>query len=191
MNVNMPTMRSLLARCAFSIAMGSGLAATAPAHAASVTFVAVDLADVTPGEDLWQYGYVIRGPLDPFYAVNLLFSPTDYRGLTLDEVSDPGSIDVVLTEPDPGLPADGQGTATALLALSGTDTAGLKISFIWTGAGTPGSQTFQVLDDLFNVVQIGVTTPPAPPGVDAPPTAFLALAALGAMLFRRRVRNNE
>jgi hypothetical protein len=125
-----------------------------PASAA-VTYTATDLPYVVAGHDLWQYTYVVSGPLAAFNAVNLLFAPTLYSELVMTHSST--AVDAVTAEPIPALPADGQLTITALADIPGGTDETIDLDFLWLGVGSPGSQTYEVLADQFNVLDRGET----------------------------------
>lgn len=175
-------------RVARRIAAGFALLLATSSWAATVTYMATDLADTLVGQDLWQYTYVINGPLASFNSANVLFAPANFADLNLVSNSDPGSLDVVNTQPDPFLPADGQSTMLALVDLSGSFSALIDVSFVWLGAGAPGSQPFQILDDQFNLIAEGRTTPTdaPPPRVPEPNGMLLTLTALGLAARLRR-----
>lgn len=147
-------------------------AASAAWSLPTVSYLATDLADVTAGEDLWRYDYSVAGPLGEFESVNLLFVEASYSSLSL--VSNDAEVDVALTASSLGL--DGQATVTAFVPLAVTPPAKVALSFVWLGAGAPGSQAFEHLDDGFSVIETGVTT-----AVPEPATLAMLLAGLGLL----------
>lgn len=122
---------------------------------AAVAFTATNLADTTPGEDLWHYSYTVGGPLPLFNAVNLLFSPTLYRDIAVTASS--AGVLALETQPDPALPADGQLTVTAVIDILAGGSETVDLDFVWLGTGTPGEQAYEVLDDQFTVIASGQT----------------------------------
>ncbi len=170
------------------------LLGTAPAAAVTITFQAIDLADVSPGNDLWRYVYVVAGFADPAnVAFETLFAPGLYTDL-----EDPPPVvnadwDIVTIQPDPLLPDVGRYSALALV-----DGASLPdpftLTFVWLGGpGTrPGSQPFEInqLDasgDFIATLETGVTIPArAAPSVPLPSTLLLAVSGLVAMVLARR-----
>jgi hypothetical protein len=164
---------------------GVALSASFTAWSSTVTYTATDLADAVVGQDLWQYTYKLKGPLAEFNSVNLIYSPSSYDDLALLSNSDPGSIDVVLTQPDAGLPADGQATLLALLGLTDLFEASIEMSFVWLGSGAPGAQPLQVLDEQFNVISEGRTTATTTGPNDVPEPSTVLLAALALALAGR------
>ncbi len=169
-------------------AVGLAMVAASAAWAApTVIFVATDLADATAGEDLWRYAYTITGPVDAFGSVNLLFSPASYANL-VSQTTD-ANLDLVDTQPDTGLPADGIVYVTPFSDLLASDTALLSVDFVWLGGSgsTPGAQKFDVVDGAGGFAGSGVTrlqsgggTVPEPSALLLTATALLALAALSA-----------
>ncbi|MBX3670122.1 MAG: hypothetical protein KF778_17105 [Rhodocyclaceae bacterium] len=172
-------MKRLLAGAAFCAAC---LAAGSAGAAASIQFTPVDLPNVTPGFDLWQYEYSVSGNFVAFGGFNLLFSPTLYAQLENPPPAINADWFASTLEPDPGLPADGLYSATALI---GSPSLADKfiVSFVWLGNGTPGAQPFEVFDDSFNITESGRTRTPGQP---VPEPGTLGLLA-GALLLARRL----
>ncbi len=86
-----------------------GLATAAPASAGPIVvrFEAVDLADVVPGEDLWQYQYVVSDYVfEVDQGFSIYFDPALYANLQ-DSLEVNADWDVIAVQPDPALPADG------------------------------------------------------------------------------------
>ena len=132
------------------------LGASGLANATSISYTATDLIDVNAGEDLWQYSYSVS---DNIFAADTGF--TIYFDFGLYELLDPSPItpnadwDVLTWDTDPSLPDDGAYDAYAL-----TDNASLTdpftVSFVWLGAGTPGTQFFDVYDGFtFDILESG------------------------------------
>jgi hypothetical protein len=154
------------------------------AHAIVITFETTDLADTTPGEDLWRYVYTITdfSPA-PDVAVETLFDHTLYRNL---EDPTPGVTgwDILTLQPDVNLPDVGRYSALALSA--GASLAEpFALTFVWLGgAGTaPGSQPFEVnafdaQGGFLDTLTTGFTTPAAPQAVGLPGTLVLTLTGL-------------
>lgn len=181
--------RSFLGRLWMGLAVAAGMAAlNVPASAATspVDFISTDLTDVTNGQDLWHYQYFIkRQSLPSFYAVNLVFSPSLYGDLTITGFS--SGLSVLATQPDSGLPADGLITATALYGALFDGSETVDLDFVWLGSGAPGSQSFEILDDSFNVVSTAQTArPSAPPPQSVPEPGVAGLVALSMLMLRRR-----
>jgi hypothetical protein len=147
--------------------------ATASWAAPGITFVATNIVDVTPGLDLWQYNYLISGPLAEFESANLLFASTGYSGIYV--ISSDASLSPVVTDPGAALKIDGMVTATATPAIAAGTSAALSVQFVWLGTGAPGAQPYELLNDSFNVTSTGVT-------VSAVPEASSALLMLAGLL---------
>lgn len=163
------------------------LASTAWA-APGVTFLATDLADTTAGEDLWQFDYSITGPLAEFESVNLLFTPSDFSPALAVLTSDI-SISTTVTAPVASPAADGQVLATAMAPLPSNAFAAMSVQFVWTGAGRPGAQSFEVLDDHYNVLLTGTTMMAAAvPEASTVTMLFAGMILLGSVAYRRRRR---
>lgn len=149
----------------------------ATCNAATISYSATDLTDVTAGEDLWEYTYRVT---DYTFAGDTGF--TIYFDLGRYEHLDPippspnADWDIASWEPDPALPDDGAYDAYAL-----TDNASLadifSIRFVWLGGGAgPESQFFEIYDGLsLTVLDSGFTTPATVP---LPATLWLFGSAL-------------
>ena len=76
------------------------LLGTAPAAAVTITFQAIDLADVSPGNDLWRYVYVVAGFADPAnVAFETLFAPDGAPASSrLLVPGTPARLDITFTE---------------------------------------------------------------------------------------------
>lgn len=170
-----PSMRAAAQRAGQFVLLASLCAASMAWAVPSVTYSAIDLADTTVGEDLWRYDYSVSGPLLAFEQINVFFVQTSYASLA--SLSNDATIDVLPTQPDTSLPADGYVTVTALNPLTASDKANLSVSFVWKGAGAPGSQAFETLDDQFNVVGGGITQ-----AVPEPSSVAMMLAGIGLAL---------
>ena len=74
-----------------------------PAQAEKIAFVATDLVDVTPGEDLWRYDYTVSGSHNfaQFEFFDIFFDPSLYGALS-DASAPNGDWDVlILQQPNP------------------------------------------------------------------------------------------
>ena len=130
-------------------------------HAGSITYEATNLADVTPGEDLWQYRYVLSGFTFGLHFGFDVFFPLSDGYLFGDIKNTPPSNtewDTIALQPDPALPDDGRYDALALVANASLADAFI-VDFIWRGTGIPGSQPFEIFGDTFTVIDEGRTVP--------------------------------
>jgi uncharacterized protein (TIGR03382 family) len=153
------------------------------AAALVITYQATDLPNVPGPGDRWQYSYQISGgSFGAFGGFNVLFSPALYSNVQGTPPSP--NPDWVVTTTPPFPPADALYTATALV--SNPSLVGpFTVSFDWLGAGSPGSQPFEVFDETgFLPSEGGLTQAQAQGQVPLPGT--LALLGLGLLALRAR-----
>jgi hypothetical protein len=167
------------------------LLATIACNPAQATIIEYDL-EAMNGET-WRYNYyVTNDTLDaPIEEFSIWFDWSLFGDLGFSLA--PAGWDPIAIQPDVNLPHDGLYDALALGGglLPGSTLGGFSLQFTWLGAGTPGSQAFDILNPLdFSVLDTGmtrlrVTTPPV--GVPEPDTlALLSAALLLLPLMRRR-----
>jgi hypothetical protein len=166
---------------------------------ALATVIEYDLEDT--GGNTWRYNYYVTNDtlgesLDEF---TVYFDVGLFADLSIGDA--PLSWDPIVIEPDPNLPHAGFYDALALVAgiAPGETLGGFWVQFSWLGAGSPGSQLFDVVNANFETIDSGITrlrvTDPGPPvGVPEPGSLGLLAVALVMMLWfrsQRRVARQE
>ncbi len=181
-------------RSLFKTAAAAALVALSAvsSNALTIQYEATNLADTTPGQDLWRYTYKISGytfaaneGLDIYFSQSLygaLSNPQPDAGpqwfASASTVIDPGGApqiyDVLTIVPNPSLDVV------------------FSVDFVWLGQGTPGSQPFDAYRTStaggLNVFDEGRTVGTSVP--EAGSTLALAGLAFGALatprFFRRK-----
>ena len=121
-------------------------ASPAVCRASSITYSAVDLADTTLGEDLWEYTFdVANVGLAVNQGFQLLFAPTLYTNLYV--TSSPLNWDLLTIQPNiTPFPLDGIVDAL-MTSVPGSIPQSITVSFVWLSAlSAPGSQPFDLYD---------------------------------------------
>lgn len=133
--------------------------ASAPSLATvSITYQLQDLVDVSPGEDRWQYKYLLTGSFTKFSGFEVEFDARSTAWIDPDPVA-PNANWAVSTVPAlPQVPANGLYSALALQPTASTSLS-FEVTFVRKGSGVPGAQPFSVLDENFSLLQSGMTTP--------------------------------
>ncbi|MEO7318217.1 MAG: PEP-CTERM sorting domain-containing protein [Chthoniobacteraceae bacterium] len=166
-----------------SVPNGIGAAFVRPAPEIAVTFrfEVVDLADTTPGQDLWEYRYTVSGlTLTAGQGFTIFF---DFNLYTLLQNPPPlvnADWDPITVQPDLALHSNGFYDAQALRnAPSLADP--FRVQFVWLGSAgtTPSSQPVTVYNADFSTQSQGQTVPEP---------ASLALLLAAATLLARRPR---
>jgi len=174
-------MRAFLVRLAV-LAVGCAVSS----RAVTIEYVATDVTDVTRGEDLWRYDYIVAG--HPFVAsefFDIYFDPLLYG--TVQALPGPNSDwnARILQQPTPGNfpPFDvGMFDAVALAGNASLADA-FSVNFVYLGSGVPGSQRFDLFGANSNVLESGFTTPPVS---SIPEPCTILLAALGLAVCGRK-----
>lgn len=145
-----------------------------------------DLPDAVSGEDLWQVSFTFGGgPFSADQGFTVYFDYATHRNLSAPLAPINAGWDLLVVQPDAGLPDDGFLDGLAL-----TDNPSLvlpfTLTFVWLGSGQPASQRFELydLEGGFSVIESGTT-------IVVPETQGLQLAAsLGLLAWlcsRRRM----
>lgn len=171
------------------LAVAAMFSLVATVNATTLQFVATDLVDVTPGEDLWRYDYKVSGStFSQGQFFDVLFDPLLYGALTAGP-SPSGDWDVaVLQQPAPlTLPPFDKGIFDAFALVNDPAIDGIfSVNFVYLGGGTPGSQPFEIYGSNGALLEPGFTTPP---GTVVPePSALLTLSFAAAALTGLKVR---
>jgi hypothetical protein len=123
--------------------------------------VVTDLADTSPGQDLWRYDYTVSGRTflqSEFF--DIFFSSTLYATLTSPTGPSADWDVAILQQPTPGnLPPFDRGMFDAFALTANPSLSGVfSVNFVYLGGGTPGSQPFVIFDASANIVESGVTS---------------------------------
>jgi hypothetical protein len=184
-------MRSLVSFCCIGgLALVSLLVPARTAAAAAIEYSATDLADVTPGDDLWSYEYFVSGfAFDADQGFSVYFDPTLYSQLQ-DPPPSPADWFTLSIQPDTVLPDDGYYEAVALTP--GPSLLGpFTLTVVWLGGPNgPGAQRFTIdsfdADGFYTELAAGRTTPR---GVPEP--ALVTLLAAGGFRCWQRARRRR
>ena len=133
------------------------------AQAITITYTATDLADVVVGEDLWQSSYTLSGFVFQANQGFTIYSAYNlYKNLSAASVHP--DWDLLVIQPDTGIPADGFYDNLALVN-GASLSAPFILDFVWLGLGTPGAQAFQIYDLTggFQILNSGTTQSAAVP----------------------------
>lgn len=142
----------------------AGIWAAQPTMASTLTVVThIDLQDVVQGEDLWSSSYRFTGAIEPFGGFNVTFSPQGFR--SVEVVSSPIELDVLVIQPDSALPAEGLVNFTLLQPTQIANyVAAFTVSYIKLGGLR--QQAYEVFDGNFSIVESGnVSAVPEPAAV--------------------------
>jgi hypothetical protein len=155
---------------------------------ADATIIYFDVTEIDASTQRWQYDFTVENNTlaAAITEFTVFFELGQYANLTI--VASPASWDSLVTQPDPALPDDGFFDSLALAGgiAPGATLGGFSVSFNFLGVGTPGPQSFDILDADFNVVDSGRTRPNGMVAVSAPGSLALFVVALLAMGVARR-----
>ena len=174
------------------VALATNLLLPRVAHATVTQFQAVDLADVLPGEDLWQYEYRIAGrTFEENEGFSTYFDFLLYADLQPEAAN--ADWDPIAIAPDPELQSDGFYDVVATIAGATLDDAFL-VRFIWLGdPGTaPGAQPFTInrydAEGNLSILERGQTEPSQEQPAPVPEPSTLTLITIGALAMLRKLR---
>ena len=123
----------------------------------TVSFTSIDLTDVVVGQDLRANDYVISGGFSDGATLTLDFPATAYAQLDVPVPPAAGApatlLAAPLVQPNAGSGDSGLLMLTAPTALPTTFQDSLRVSFVSLAGGSPGTQTFDVVDSGFATVQ--------------------------------------
>jgi hypothetical protein len=124
------------------------------AHGATIEFIATNLSDTTPGEDLWRYDYKVQGTFAQSQFFDIYFDPLLYGPLTAGPAPNSDWDAAILQQPNPAnLPPFDRGMFDGFALVNNPSLAGtFSVTFVYLGSGTPGSQPFEVFDADSNLL---------------------------------------
>ncbi len=166
----------------------------ATANTIVIEYVSVDLPDLTPGEDLWQYQYTLNYTGTDRLAANQVVSIYfDYnRYWNLHNPTGPAGWNLGLLVVDPWLQSDGEFMLMPPVPYDQANPSAFSLDFIWLGPGIrPGSQPFEInqFSDTGGYEGTLESGRIVPAGGVIPEPGTLALVSLGlaaALIMRRK-----
>jgi hypothetical protein len=171
----------------------AALCLAAQAQAVNVTYTRQDLADTTPGVDLFKHHYILEGGMAEGDSLAMIFDHA--LAGTIVSLDVQGPFDKLIIQPNPGMDIDG------LAILEATDdvpggTYQLSFDIVFSSlAPWPATQQFSYRfagDEIgFTFTALQVSGDPPATTVPEPTAAGLTLSALGLLagfsrLSRRR-----
>lgn len=149
---------------------------------ATIQYLATDLADTTPGQDLWRYDYTVGGfNFQQNQGFSVFFNHTLYTGLQNPPPPVNADWNVLSVQPDVGLAQPGYYDAQAVNNMPSLSDP-FTVNFVWLGQGAPDSQPFTIYDMNFATIASGQTVP-----VPEPQAFWLGGVGLLLLLSWRKV----
>ena len=182
MHVNQPASAGFRCKSTRILIVMGLLASTVSAYATTIEYTATDIADVTPGEDLWQYDYSIAGRnFVQAQFFDIYFDPALYGTLLSGPAPNPDWDVLILQQPAPAnIPPFDTGIFDAFALGDGASLAGsFSVVFAYLGTGTPGAQPFTIFDTDGTQLETGFTRAPGGAPVPEPATGAMSLPGLG------------
>jgi opacity protein-like surface antigen len=144
------------------------------------TQIRYDATDLGLGQ--WQYSYEVSNinlsmPIEEF---TIWFDYGLYENLAIATPDPPaGNWDEVIWQPDSVLGNGGYDALTKSLSIgTGESVSGFSVSFNWLGVGSPGAQSYEIINPIdYTTIDSGVTVPE--------PSIFV-LTGLGVLNIMRR-----
>lgn len=159
------------------------LGLAAHAQAVNVTYTRHDLADTTPGVDLFMHRYTVEGGMAEGDTLAMLFDPA--LAGTLFSLHAQGPFDTLIVQPDPGLGNDGLAILEATDDIPG-GTFQFHFDVVFSSLSAwPATQPFSYRfagDEIgFTFTALQVSGEPPTSTVAEPAAAGLTLSALGLL----------
>src|SRR5437867_3457999 len=115
-----------------------------PAQAEKIEFVATNLVDVTPGEDLWRYDYTVSGSHNFLQSefFDIYFDANLYGTLSAETAPNADWAVAILQQPTPAnFPPFDTGIFDSFSLADNPSLSGVfSVSFIFLGSGRPDAQ---------------------------------------------------
>ena len=155
-------------------------------NAATISFLAANVADSQAGRDLWEFTYEVEGYAFPAgQGFTIYFDWNLYAELqpALTTAFNVPDWSVLAVQSDSLLNADGFYDALTLRDSPATS-GPFKLTAVWLGSGQPGPQPFEIYYPGFQPLVQGMTTP-------IPEPSHAGFLAVGLVVAFGRSRNRS